>query len=74
VLRNAFYLDMFLERFDAHGVMRGLANETRGTFVSREDATQTAAGVLTDPFGGTHNVTGPEALSLAPMWPFVSLP
>jgi uncharacterized protein YbjT (DUF2867 family) len=64
VLRNAFYLDMFLERFDADGVMRGPANETRGAFVSREDAAQTAAAVLADPPGGTHDVTGSEALSL----------
>jgi uncharacterized protein YbjT (DUF2867 family) len=65
VLRNAFYLDMFLEKFDADGVMRGPANETRGAFVSREDAAQTAAAVLADPAGGTHDVTGPEAVSLA---------
>ncbi len=65
VLRNAFYLDMFLERFDAEGVMRGPANVTRGAFVSREDAARTAAAVLEDPPGGTHDVTGPEALSLA---------
>ena len=65
VLRNAFYLDMFLERFDADGVMRGPANATPGAFVSREDAARTAAAVLADPSGGTHDVTGPEALSLA---------
>jgi uncharacterized protein YbjT (DUF2867 family) len=65
ILRNAFYLDMFLERFDADGVMRGSANETRGAFVSREDAARTAAAVLADPPGGTHDVTGPEALNLA---------
>jgi NAD(P)H dehydrogenase (quinone) len=65
VLRNAFYLDMFLEKFDADGVMRGPANETRGAFVSREDAARTAAAVLANPPGGTHDVTGPEALSLA---------
>ncbi|MGO9274225.1 MAG: SDR family oxidoreductase [Terriglobia bacterium] len=65
VLRNAFYVDMFLERFDAAGVMRGPANQARGAFVSREDAAQTAAAVLADPPGGTHDVTGPEALSLA---------
>ena len=35
VLRNAFYLDMFLEKFDADGVMRGPATETRGAFVCR---------------------------------------
>jgi len=65
VLRNAFYLDMFLDKFDSDGVMRGPANETRGAFVSREDAARTAAAVLADPPGGTHDVTGPEALSLA---------
>jgi uncharacterized protein YbjT (DUF2867 family) len=65
VLRNAFYLDMFLDKFDAEGVMRGPANETPGAFVSREDAARTAAAVLADPPGGTHGVTGPEALNLA---------
>ena len=65
VLRNAFYLDMFLDKFDADGVMRGPAKETRGAFISREDAARTAAAVLADPPGGTHDVTGPEALSLA---------
>jgi uncharacterized protein YbjT (DUF2867 family) len=65
VLRNAFYLDMFLDKFDAEGVMRGPANETRGAFISREDAARTAAAVLAALPGGTHNVTGPEALNLA---------
>jgi len=65
VLRNAFYLDMFLDKFDAYGVIRGPANKSRGAFVSREDAARTAAAVLADPPGGTHDVTGPEALSLA---------
>ena len=65
VLRNAFYLDMFLERFDADGVMRGPADETPGAFVSREDAAQTAAVALADLPGGIHDVTGPEGLSLA---------
>jgi uncharacterized protein YbjT (DUF2867 family) len=64
VLRNAFYLDMFLDKFDVDGVMRGPAKETRGAFVSREDAARTAAAVLSDPPGGTHDVTGREALSL----------
>jgi len=54
-----------LEKFDADGVMRGPANETRGAFVSREDVAQTSAAVLADPSGGTHDVTGPEAVSLA---------
>lgn len=65
VLRNAFYLDMFLERFDVEGVMRGPVNSTQGAFVSREDAARTAAAVLANPPGGTHDITGPEALNLA---------
>jgi uncharacterized protein YbjT (DUF2867 family) len=67
VLRNAFYLDMFPDKFDADGVMSGPAKETRGAFVSREDAARTAAAVLADPPGGTHDVTGREALSLDDM-------
>jgi hypothetical protein len=56
---------MFLDKFDSDGVMRAPANETRGAFVSREDAARTAASVLANPPGGTHDVTGPEVLSLA---------
>ena len=65
VLRNAFYVDMFLEKFDTDGVMRGPGNTTPGAFVSREDAARTAAAALADPPGGTYDVTGAEALSLA---------
>ncbi len=65
VLRIAFYLDMFLERFESDGVMRGSGSETRGAFISREDAARTASAVLANPPGGTHDVTGPEALNLA---------
>ena len=65
VLRNAFYVDMFLERFDTDGVMRGPGNKTPGAFISREDAARTAAAALADPPGGTYDVTGAEALSLA---------
>jgi uncharacterized protein YbjT (DUF2867 family) len=65
VLRNAFYLDMFLERFEADGLMRGPGSETQGAFISREDAAGTASAALANPPGGTHDVTGPEALSLA---------
>jgi uncharacterized protein YbjT (DUF2867 family) len=65
VLRNAFYIDMFLEKFDAGGVVRGPAQQGRGAFVSREDCARTAAAALRNPPGGIHDVTGPEALSLA---------
>jgi NAD(P)H dehydrogenase (quinone) len=64
ILRNAFYLDMFLEKFDDEGVIRGPARQTRAAYVSREDAARTAASVLLDPPGGIHDVTGPEALSI----------
>src|ERR1035437_10268870 len=64
VLRNAFYLDMFLEMFDAAGVIRGPSKQGRGAFVSREDCARVASAVLTAPPGGTYDVTGPEALSL----------
>jgi NAD(P)H dehydrogenase (quinone) len=67
VLRNAFYIDMFLERFDADGVVRGPAQQGRGAFVSREDVARTAAAVLRMQPGGNYDVTGPEALSVADM-------
>ncbi|MGP8245147.1 MAG: NAD(P)H-binding protein [Bryobacteraceae bacterium] len=65
VLRNAFYIDMFLERFDAGGVVRGPAQQGRGAFVSREDAARTAAAAVRKQPGGIYDVTGPEALSVA---------
>src|ERR1019366_3522693 len=65
VLRNAFYIEMFLEKFDAEGVVRGPAQQGRGAFVSREDVARTAAAVLRKQPGGIYNVTGPEALSVA---------
>lgn len=65
VLRNAFYMDMFLERFDAAGVVRGPAQLGRGAFVSREDAARTAAAAVVKQPGGIYDVTGPEALSVA---------
>lgn len=65
VLRNAFYVDMFLEKFDADGVLRGPAQQGRGAFVSREDASRTAAAVLLQEPAGLCDVTGPEALSVA---------
>jgi NAD(P)H dehydrogenase (quinone) len=65
VLRNAFYMDMFLNMFDASGVIRGPAKQGRGAFVSREDCACVAAAVLKAPPGGIHDVTGPQALRLA---------
>ena len=65
VLRNAFYIDMFLEKFDAGGVVRGPAGQERGAFVSREDVARTSAAVLRTQPGGIYDVTGPEALNVA---------
>jgi uncharacterized protein YbjT (DUF2867 family) len=65
ILRNSFYIDMFLEKVDPDGAIRGPARQTPGAFVSREDAARTAAAVLVDPPGGIHDVTGPEALRAA---------
>jgi NAD(P)H dehydrogenase (quinone) len=65
VLRNSFYIDMFLEKFDAGGVIRGPAQQGRGAFVSREDAARTAAAALLKQPGGIYDVTGPKALSVA---------
>lgn len=63
VLRNAFYLDM-LPGFLADGTLRDPSGTGRAAFISREDAARTAAAVLAQPPGGTHDVTGPEALSV----------
>jgi uncharacterized protein YbjT (DUF2867 family) len=65
VLRDAFYIDMFLEKFDAEGVVHGPARQGCGAFVSREDVARTAAAVLRKQPGGIYDVTGPEALSVA---------
>ena len=64
VLRNAFYVDMLLDLFDAAGVIRGPANTGRAAFVSREDCARVAAAALRDSPAGTFDVTGPEALGL----------
>jgi len=65
ILRNAFYIDMFLELFDARRVIRGPAGRNRAAFVSREDCARAAAATLLAPPCGIHDVTGPEALSVA---------
>ena len=64
VLRNAFYMDMFLDMFDAAAVIRGPAKQGRAAFISREDCARVAAAVLNAPPGGTYDVTGPQALNL----------
>jgi NAD(P)H dehydrogenase (quinone) len=64
VLRNAFYIDMFLDMFHSAGVIRGPAKQGRAAFVSREDCARVAAAVLDALPGGIYDVTGPQALSL----------
>jgi len=64
ILRDAFYMEMFIDLFDSDGVIRGPASDGRGAFVSRDCVARTAAAVLLTPAGGVHDVTGPEALSV----------
>jgi NAD(P)H dehydrogenase (quinone) len=66
VLRDSFYIDMFLkeDKFDADGILRGPAGKGRGAFVSREDVATAAAASLRAPHEGIYDVTGPEALTL----------
>jgi uncharacterized protein YbjT (DUF2867 family) len=71
VLRDAYYIDMFPGMFigndkgDSGGVIRGPAKRGRGAFISREDVARTAAAAVRTRPGGIHDVTGPEALSVA---------
>jgi uncharacterized protein YbjT (DUF2867 family) len=70
ILRDAFYIDMFLTEgkyagFDAQGAIRGPAGNGRAAFVSREDVARTVAAALRTRPEGVFNVTGPEALSVA---------
>jgi uncharacterized protein YbjT (DUF2867 family) len=65
ILRDAFYFGMFADLFDEAGVIRGPAFEGRGAFVARDCVARTAAAVLLNPPGGSYDVTGPEALTVA---------
>lgn len=62
-LRIGFYMDMFLDKIDAKGVLRGPGEEHRGAFLSREDAAQAAAQAAIQRPGGKPEITGPELLS-----------
>lgn len=64
ILRDSFYMDMFLDKFDSEGVISAPAVMGRAAFVSREDVAQVAARVLIRPPGGLHDVTGPRALNI----------
>lgn len=63
-LRNAFYLDFFLPKFDDNGVIRGPGDTGNGAFVSREDAARAAAAAVLSKPGGVKEITGPELLSI----------
>lgn len=69
-LRPSLYLDLLPHWVDDEGVVRGPAGDGRAAWVSRDDVADVATAVLTDPVviaaseGATHDVTGPEALSV----------
>ncbi|WP_026123034.1 SDR family oxidoreductase [Nocardiopsis halotolerans] len=69
-LRPSLYLDLLPDWVDDDGVVRGPAGEGRIAWVSRDDVADVATAVLTDPLaaltseGTSHDITGPEALSL----------
>jgi len=65
IIRNAFYIDMFLKKFDVDGIVRGPAGGGKGAFVSREDVARTAASGLLAEAGGILEVTGAESLTVA---------
>jgi uncharacterized protein YbjT (DUF2867 family) len=56
---------MFLDKFDADGVLRGPAKETRGAFIPREDDARIAAAVLAEPLRRHARCYRPDGLSLA---------
>ena len=66
-LRDSFYAD-FLPLMAQEGVIRGPAGDGRVAAVARDDVAAVAAVVLADPgshAGLTHDLTGPEAITLA---------
>lgn len=65
ILRNAFYLDMLPGFIGEGDVLRDPSAGGQAALISREDAAQTAAAALLQPPGGTHDVTGPEAIGIA---------
>ena len=64
ILRDSFYMEMFIDEFDASGVIRGPAGTGRGAFVARESVALTVTAVLKNPPGGVRDVTGPQALTV----------
>jgi len=69
-LRDNFYLDVWPDFADEHGVIRGPAGTGRVAAVARADVAEVAVAVLREPaahVGATYVLTGPEALTLDEM-------
>lgn len=66
ILRDSFYQDLIPDLADAKGVIRSPGANGKTAWVAREDVAQVAAAVLVDDrhAGKSHDITGPEALSL----------
>jgi NAD(P)H dehydrogenase (quinone) len=66
-LRDNFYLDLIPEMFGTEGVMRGPPAQGAAAWVARDDVARVAADVLRSPgtTSAVHDVTGPEALTMA---------
>lgn len=66
-LRPSFYLDHVANWSDAHGVIRGPADDGRIAWVAREDLAAVATAALLSPGqpGRAYDVTGSELLTLA---------
>jgi uncharacterized protein YbjT (DUF2867 family) len=69
-LRDNLYMDFVPAMVGGDGVIRGPAADGRAALVAQDDIADVAAAVLEDPSahaGRTHDLTGPEALTLAEM-------
>ena len=67
-LRDSLYADFLPSTVGADGVLRGPAGEGRVAAVAQDDIADAAVAVLRDPaahVGAVHDLTGPEALTLA---------
>lgn len=66
-LRNSLYADVLADFVGPDGVLRGPAGDGRVAAVALDDVADVAAAVLADPTahaGLTHDLTGPQALTL----------
>ncbi len=66
-LRDNLYADFLPSMVGPDGVLRGPAGQGRAAVVAQDDIADVATAVLRDPgphAGATHNLTGPQALTL----------